>query len=627
MVQNDIRVSFVCWVVAGIPVLSSVVQAVLGLTGTDAEGIPVLATLKQLVDTITVFDVAGEVFRQSPTAVFVLFLLVAGGWVTAGITMFLLNDRQYTYAASGIVTFFVALFLLVYAPLFQAGVPLFQLGIFAVIPVLAIAALWAGVRLFPWTTSLRSETAELTAGVHTQVDESLRVFETRLANEIDETTLEWLSTVSSDAVATFETNTEDFRAYCETLQRRADEIETDNTTAEERLDRAQALQQEVQALDPDSEARTHLSTLRTTLAQELRHTYNQLEVQSEYGEVYAIRNMKEYGELDLRELGGAPIQIGGSRHELGERLADATLNGLSFRDLASAVDKANSHITALEDEIESQEQAFITACETTEQRLAEAKDTLSRLSSPIEPRLREMLFEKRFEDGEPPFPTEPDILAAIRDGKQLLHDCRFDRAQRTIAEASTDAEQIRRIAIFFTDGVHPTIEHGSGTVSIPSDVGPEIVEALKTEVINHYDVTFTVTDETVVIAREGTEKADGDSTPDVADESLERPTDDSSDTEGPVSTDDVQYLLYELRERAADSHSSVITIQLAEYPDRFGNEGLLTELRSFCERQSEVERIDIPDQDPGFIKLAVADGTNPERAIATLYDRYSEQFG
>lgn len=623
MVQNDSRIAFACWFGAGIPILASFVQAVFALVGIDALDIPVVGTLKETLDTVEVLDVAGVVFRGSDTAVLVLFVLVALSWLAIGGTMFLLGHRQGTYAASGLVTLFLVLFLLVYSPLFFADVPLPQVLGFVSIPLVVVGVVWVGVSAYPWSETVDAETASVLSATRDRTNTALQTFQGKVGEATDEKTLEWVQHAAPEAVEQFEQDVEEFERHCEDLLSTADDIAEGHigSSSRERLQRAQQLLDEAASLEPNARAEQLLETLRNSLAQQLRDEFAELRITSRYGETYAVRNFREFAELDLRYVGGPPVQIGGERHELGERLGEAATTGVPLADLAQAVNRATDHIDQMEREITAQEDAFQTAVEETESELDGAREALSRMDDRVAERLREILFEGRFGDEEPPFPTAPDIRRRLEAAKEPLHACKFDQAISDVRKTAHDADRIKSIATFVADSVIPTVEHGSGSIPIPDDVGQPVVGKLRPEMTRVYDITYEVENGRLEIG------SNGDDTP-------TEPRVESTDQErqrrssaNEAASEDVLYLLRELQNAAMKGEgTTTATLQLGEYPEKFADSDLTEELATFCERQSDVDHVELPEGDPGYLKFVVDEDSSARAVLEDVTEQYREQY-
>lgn len=621
MLRNDGRIAIGCWIVAGLPILATFIQAVIALLGVDAISMPIIGGLKQTLDTVEVLNTAGVVFRDSDVAVFGLFILVALSWAGVGVGMLGLQNRTLTYAAAGLVTVFLVLFVLVYSPLFWEDVPGLQLTGFVAIPVIAVGAIWLSVLSYEWTETLEAETVELLTEAREQAGNASNEFEQAIQRDADTKTLKWLTDATPDAVAEFEETTETFQTRCQEIRDEADRLlESESATgSKNRLQRATQLRDEAAELAPSERANTALETLRRSMTRELQTEFDNLAVTSRYGEHYTIRNIGQYNEVPLPGIPGPPVQLGGDSHELGTRLADALESGTPLPDVARAVDRANRHIEEMTDEIRRHEETFDDSLDEIETALSDAETALSRVDATVGERLEEMLFEKRFGDEEPPFPTEIDVRSRVDDAKESLHDCRFDRAHRTIDEVTDDAHHIKQTVLFFTDSVVPTVEYGSGSIPIPADIEPTIIEKLQSEMRKVYNAEYTVRDGTLSI-----ESAEAQSTATTTESPEESQQSRSS---GGPPPEDVLYLLRELRRVASESeHQGTATLQLGEYPEKFSDGKLTTELASFCSRQSNVAAVDVPDTDPGYIEVAVNDEKSASRVLKALCDRYREQY-
>lgn len=621
MIRNDRRIAIGCWLVAGLPILGTFLQALLALVGVDAFSIPVLGQLKGIVDTVEVFDAAGVVFRDSDIAVFVLFILVALSWLGVGAGMFGLQNRQFTNAAAGLVTAFFALFFVVYSPLFTANVPTMQLVGFVLIPLFTVGAVWTGVLSYEWRETLDAETASLLRRGRETVGDARQTYQHRIEDEADAATLDRLRKLSSDAVSRFEKQREEFERSCHEIEREIDEVES-KAASRQRYQQAKQLETRASNLDPETDSKAHLSQLRGDLEQEISAAFGTFTVTSTFGETFAIRNLRQYSELELDQ--GPPVQLGGDSHELDERLIELLDQGEPLPAIATAIETAERHLDRLRAELDDREVSFREQTEAIERDLSAASEALSRADDAIEDRLSEMLFDKRFGDEtEPPFPTEVDVRSQLDTAREQFHDCRFDSAERTVGAAKADAETIKQIAVFFADSVLPTIEHGSGSIPIPSAISVEMVERLRPVVQRVYDVTYQVRGETLEIDR--LEESTGEQG--VTAETEQRRSNSGQRASGASNrSEDVLYLLQELDRAASNSDvGTTVTIQLGEYPPKFSDPAVLDELESFCERQREIESVDAPETTPGYIELSVAADKSPGRALSTACERYQDQ--
>lgn len=616
MIWNDRRVAIGCWLAAGLPILGTFLQATLALFGVDAFSIPVIGELKTFIDTIEVFDVAGDVFRDNDIVVFVLFILVALSWLGVGAGMFGFQHRQATYAAAGLVTVFLVLFFLVYLPLFRSDISTPQLLGFVSIPLLTVGAVWTGVISYEWTATLEAETTELLRETKEAAVQARHKFDKRVEQEADQTTLDLLSGVAPAAVAVFEEETEAFRTDCEEIEQEVAEFLKGDVPTQNRHRQAAQLHESAMGLSPIDRTNDATETLRQQLRQEIQTEFGKIRPSSPYDESYVVRNMGRYNELELDE-GGPPVQIGGNAHELDKRLVEMIDTGRPLPEVAQSADRASRHLEDLIGEIRRAETKFIDRIDEIDATLSEASNALSRIDPGVAERLDEILFEKRFGDEKPPFPTEIDVRDQIVKAKSALHACRFDRAQRTASDALDDAHQVKKIAVFFSDSVIPTIKHGEGSIPIPPDVGSEVVEKMGIEIRQTYDTEYTIANGTLSI------DSGGETTP----VESEQRTAGQSSRSGEKRPEDVLYLLRELQTQASDSNArGTATIQLGEYPEKFSDEEVVQELEAFCSRQSSISEVEMPDTEPGYIKIVAAEDESIRSVLTTVYDQYHEQY-
>lgn len=620
MLQNDRQVATGFWLVAGVPIIAAFLQSVLAVAGIDAVTIPIVGELKQTLTTVEVFDIAGTVFRNNNLSVFGLFILVAFSWIGVGVSMLSLENRQFTYAAAGLVTVFLALFFLVYSPLLSEGIPAIQLLGFIAIPVISVGSIWLSVISYEWTTTLNSEAIDILTETRRRAEEAQQEFESEIKNQADERTLDMLAQAAPESVAEFKQSRNSFLQECKDIQNNADQVasESDGPTGQDRLRQAKQLRSKAKGLNPIEKVEASTDNLRVNIERELRNELAVSSPSSTYDRSYTVRNLNEYNELSLPEIEGPPVQLGVSESELEEQLIVALDSGTPLPDIAQAVNKAAQRISKIEHEIKHHESKFDDQLHTIETTLSDAETALSRIDTSVGERLREILFEDRFGDKDPPFPTKIDIHNRVDEAKTALHNCRFDRALRLIDTGITDAKQIKQIVLFFTDSVIPTIDHGSGSIPIPTDVSPELIEKMGPEILQTYDVTYTIDDQTLNIDTD-------EETTNTANHATEA-RQQSHAGEGPPP-EDVLYLLRELRQAVDESDAQGTgTIQLAEYPEKFAQEKITDVITSFLARQNQIAEVSAPSTDPGYIKITVTDNESASRALTDICDRYREQY-
>jgi len=605
------------WLVAGLPILASFVQAAVALLGTSASGIPVIGGLKQLFQSIAVFDAAGDLFRSSPSIVLVLFVLVTVAWLAQGGGMLVLTNRVFTLGATGFVTLFLVLFELVYLPLLSAGLPTVQVGGFLLVPVLVAAALWASTLAFEWDVTLDDATGDRLADAREDAQRERRAFDQHVESAVPESVRDSLRSFVPAAVDTFEREADDFRAECQSVVDRAEQL-TDSqqsVSSRERNEQAEQVLADAKALDGQARAEGLTAEFEQSLVDAISEEFGEFGVVSRYGRPYEFRNLRTYNELALPMLSGPPAQIGGSRHELGDRLADA-VDTDSLSSVAGAIDASQDHLGEARSVIQDHEDTVAQRIDEVDRTLELARDHVEDLDGDARERLTEFLFEGRTPESVDSVPTAPDIREHQERAKDLLHEGQFEQAERVATEASTEADRVQEIAEFFADSVGATIDYGSGSIPIPGSVGTALVSQLRIPFEGSYPVEYTVDGDTLRIT------ADDDGTTTQSQESREPVNQSDNDS---VQSDDVLYVLRELKSTAAStSVESSVELQTEQLPEKFVQSEILQEIKSFAERQSDITGVSVPKSaPPGYLSIEVSDGVSPQQAMTALQEQYA----
>jgi hypothetical protein len=614
MLENRRRVSGVCWIVAGLPILASFVQAAIALSGTSGGGLPVIGGLKRLFQSVAVFDAAGTVFRASSTVVLVLFLLVTVAWLAQGTGLFVLRHRVFTLGATGFVTLFLVLFELVYLPILSADVPTGEVAGFLLVPVVAAGASWAAALVFEWDITLDEETSEQLSDARAEAQEARQQFDDRVDTVASEPTRQSLRSFAPDAIDKFEREVASFREDCQSVIDRADELTDSSMASRERNEVAAQVRSDAAGLAPTDRADRLQTELEQAIEDRIRDEFGDLHYVSRYDTAYEIRNLRTYHEIELPTIGGPAVQLGGTPHELDDRLVEA-IDREGLDSVATAIERVESHLAEMEALLEEQESTVATALDAADSALTVTRDHLDTLDGVARDRLSEFLLEGRTPDAELQVPNEPAVAEHEADAKAALHEGRFDAAQRAAEGARTEAQSVQAIAEFFAESVVATMDYGSGSIPIPEAVGADLAAQLRVPFERTYDVEYAVAGTTLEI--------DGDG--EVTEADRDRPSRGSEPATNGADPDDVLYVLRELQSAAAASSTDdTVELQTEQLPEKFADEAVLTEIQTFAERQSDVVSVTVPeDPPPGFLSVEVSDGVSPQRVMDDLQDQYS----
>lgn len=621
-VWNQRRLSLGCWLVAGVPVVASFVQATIALIGVSAFDIPVIGAITTLLQSVAVLDAAGVVFRNSPGAVLALFVLVLVGWIAEGVAVFLLEHRTAGYGTAGFVTLFFALFLLVYSPLFGADVPAAELAAFVLVPVVASVASWGTVLTYEWSVTLDDETAETLTTARTRTENARTAFDRTIEERADDHVRQRVKQVAPGAVRTVEEHVAEFRDETQEL---LDEIETlreetGHIDSRERNQRARQLLTSANELDPEAAADRAIAAFTDALIDAIRQEFGDVHLVSTYGAAYEVRNFREYNELRVGPL-GQTAQLGGEKHDLDDVLADAIEDGQPLPDVARATELAGEHVEELRATVDQHEAAFVEETDATESRLDRVRELVESMDGEAGKRLSEFLIDGRLNQDNTNVPSTVSVTEQLRTARTDLHACRFEDARRDAEEARSSAGQLVAMAEFFARSVVATVEQRVGSVPIPPDVDETLADSMRVSLEETYPVTVTVENETMTLRYEN-EPMDVDESSTDAGPTKSRVLPGSGQTDADV--DDVLYLLRELRDSVSRSATdNMIEFQTGSIPDQYVNESILLALESLASRRSDIDEVSVPDDaPPGYIRIVAEDSSSPRNVVESLYDEY-----
>lgn len=619
-------VSVVCWGLGGIPIVGSLLQAILAAANTSALAVPGLAAIARALVSLSVFNSATYIFRSRSNVVFGLFVMIGVAWGAMGVAMLVAEKRQWTYAATGFVTLFLVLFLLVYLPIYTAGVPAAELVLFTLIPVVAAGANWVAALSYPWAPEVDEQMREEMSAARGTIQDTQQRFETIYDREFSSTTRNRLQRVAPDAVEQAKAESEAFRDRCQELLDEMDSIAhgRGGLSDSERHQEMQRLTAKAEQLDAEAEFEAIRERAVDALVDSCYDSFEDLHIVSKYDGSYEARNLQEYRSLSLPSIGIESAELDTAHNSVPDRIAEAATEGADLVDLARAVDTVQSHVEELESRIEREESSFADTVDEAEARLDTVREMIDDVDGQVGTRLEQLLLEGRYESDPPPGPSVPAVREEIEAGKTALHECDFGRANDHATAAEGLATELITIVEFF-DGVSSSIEGETGSIPLVDDVSPGLASAMRVPYESTYDVEYSVADGRIEFSYPDDDSEDAASTTAASSRRDAASTTVSSTTDADNS-DEVLYLLRELKQEA-DTSSSTDTIeyQTDGLPDYVLADPVVDRLVEFVGGQPSVESIDVDaDLDPGYISVQVTSDRTPQAVVSDTLDRFQE---
>lgn len=599
----------IAWGLAGVPILLTVVQTALAMLETTL-GSAGFGAVQRAIRSIDVFDAAALLMWESPTLVFALFILIAGAWMSQGIVQFRYRNRDLTFAAAGLVSvLFFVLFLSVYSPLLNRGVPTVQtIGFFSV-PVIASSAAIGAAYFHDWNADIVEEkSANLTAvatDVERKTDQFEQLFRTRIGN-VDE--LAELAPTGVDRAQ------ECRYEFIETGDQIVDEIDaTEGQSADQLRSDVASFEKRVAGLDPETVVSEIEAELREYVASGVRTTYGDTKIWSRYNRSYELVNLQgRFREVDLHSF-DTTVHV----NRVDQVLLDRIENGTAPANIAAAVGELEEHLDAIRNHITDREASFATLESSAKDDIDTAESKIVQFDKGVSDRLEELLIDGRHDE----LPSARVVLDKLELGKEALHDCQFDSAIQEAEDARSSADRLVT-QVEFLWSVVGAIDHGGSRVSLPEGEHSTLVEAVKPVFEREYEVEYEIVGGDIRISHLD------DPTPE-----QEEPTPTADTTEEQVRPeeiiDSVLFVFRELKAAGKATDGDRTELQTDDLPGSVTTPAVLDQIETFGRRQSDVlEQIVIQaDAPPGFIELVPADGVPADRAIDTLHERYRERYG
>lgn len=609
--------TLVAWGLAGIPILATFVQTILAMAETTL-GAAGLGGVQGAIRSVPVFDTAAILMWKSPSLVFGLFVLIAGAWVAQGVAQFGRRNRDLTFAAAGLVSvLFFALFFGVYSPMFGSDVPTSQVAAFFAVPVLASGAAVGAAVVHDWDETVVEEKSAELADVRAELDRKRERFEDAYRRRIGD--LDAMADVAPNGVERARRGRNEFLDRC-------DDIETDITAVDgESPDRlraeASSLRGRVESLDPDAEIERIDGELRDRVTSGVRTTYGTVQCWSRYERSYRVVNLPgRFREIDIAAF-DATVHL----DRIDEAFIERIDEGVELQTVADALGEVDDHVGRIESYVTDREAAFAEKADDAESALETVEAKVDRFDGRVADRLSELVLDGRHEE----LPSVRTVRDHLDEGRDALHDCRFDEAERTAEDAVADASELVTFVEFLWSVVG-TVEHGGERVSLPNRVDPSAVEDLGPAFEREHGVEVRVADDAVHLTYSDT-AVETDGEPDAERRTKrERKSDGRAESARPEEIiDSVLFVFRELKAAGRETGNDRAELQTDNLPDSVVTPAVLTQIERFGQRQTDaLESIEVQENaPPGFVEIVPKDGMTVERAMDALHERYREQYG
>jgi len=637
---SDERLSATAWIIGGLPLIISTLQAGNALSGRTAlYWIPFIGDAARSLAELDVVVAAARLFYGQSSIIFALFLLIAAAWLTQGVLMFTEFGRNQSFSRTGTSGAVVLsgllygfLFLGVYSSLLTSGINPVQLAGFFLIPVVATGSLGGAYYNFSWEGSRRAEAVARLK----DAEQTARTEQRRLENKLSQLPLERLESGSLDAVHDATQRKDSFIDECEGILSEINETIGNSETIEvQKLEnQSQSLQQQANALDATPVVDDIDELLRAALDEIIDQRFGDITSKfiSCYGEQYEVGNLpQKYRIIDVPS-SDEVVTLSSADNAIADQLHNVIDRGsLSLQESIELMERVDNriqndvlpHLQAYEEdiqEIESQiTEDFTRASEKINEIGGHTGNTLERL----------------FISGTVGQETNSvtDIRGKLDQGKNELHKCRLENAINVAKTARSMSEEYMEAIRFVRSVLLPSIKRGEETISsVPSSGTREygffstaVINTLKEPIRNDFGAEIHFDDSAQII------------TADYDIETTE--TGSSTTTQDPSSSsvkDAVKYLIREVQDNAGEGEvPDEATVSINALPESVQAADPAPELIDFIQStddltisespETESEDDDSSDKTPtteGYISVKAKDDARLTRAVDGLIGDY-----
>lgn len=512
-------VAFGGWLLAGLPILASAIQAVGRLTGTPVGSWPVLGPVSAAVMEVEVFRQMSVAFDPESLIVLMLFLLVSVSWVTLGLSLFrpfeLLRDYSREVRGGSVLATTVLyglLFLGSYWQLLTSSIGIVGVTTIIGLPIVVFSGIYLAYTVQPRTNGNRllNIVEERLNSIEREVAQSTREINAELSELGSGIQNRTFSADAGESVASGSRNVPDreklviadaeqeirkLTGRINGLRERVEEIRSYPEAKRER-EADELLRKDIDALDAEATARSARCAAKAALADWLDGTLSDKQLMSsEWERPYKI------GEHDDHRYITQPVGTGpdeeierfrtdelsawaetGSREpaviqihvdEVSELADEFKEDAVGLEIAVSLLNAVGDHFTEVKEELRQRESEFADVTQEVETEVDQALETFGDLPGELGTRMEAIYLsgvDETIEDVGS-ISCEYGRSGSTRTGEldqaiELHHDCRFDIALDVVEEAREMARQLNQVANLIKQTAL-TVEEGVDSFTIP----------------------------------------------------------------------------------------------------------------------------------------------------------------
>lgn len=454
------------WAAAGMPILASGTQAVARAVGTPVEFWPVVGGVSESLKQVTAFQRLALAFDPESPLVLALFVLVVTAWLTLGLSLFrpapIFQDYARLVRGGGLFASTV-----LYGLLFAGGYwsvltddPTVAETVALVgLPAVVFGGIYVAAKVQPRTTGNRllNEASRRLDAIEQEIDETVE----RLVAQTDR--------LDPD-VDDFEAASDSVKTYKRRIGRIESDIkETRSLPENQRALRArELLREEVEPLESAATTAEVESAVRDRLATWLADTYGTVTVESSVGRPYTLENHRDYRHV---EIDAAPLPASVPVTQLDDLAASIRAESVGIEATVRVVNTVDAHVQALREDLSERDAAFTSAAEDVRAELETAFNRIDEFPGSVGKYVTGAYGRGAVDGvahaGVVSMEYGPDSEPGELDrAVEFHHDCRFEKATRTVEEAWEKARRLTQV-VGFVKRVVLTTDDGLPGMDLP----------------------------------------------------------------------------------------------------------------------------------------------------------------